>query len=62
MKKSILNLGKAIDKNSQRGISGGFGSLNYQCPNGGRALVGCINGTLIGFCAGGVTVDFGPCR
>ena len=60
MKRSILNIGKALSKDSQRGVNGGFG-LNYQCPNGGRALVGCINGTLVGFCAGGVTVDFGPC-
>lgn len=61
MKKSILNLGKALNKDSQREINGGFGARRYLCPSGGRALVGCINGTLVGFCAGGVTVNFGPC-
>ncbi len=59
MKKSILNIGKTLDKNDQRKINGGI--RRYMCPNGGRALVGCINGTLVGFCAGGVTVNFGPC-
>ncbi|MFY7671148.1 hypothetical protein ACOSP6_08650 [Tenacibaculum sp. MEBiC06402] len=57
MKKSILNLGKALEKREQQTINGG----RYYCPNGERALVGCINGTLIGYCGGGTTVNFGPC-
>ncbi len=62
MKKSILNLGKSLNKNDQRKINGGL--RTYYCNEGGRALVACMSGRLLGYCRGPVgiyTIDFGPC-
>ncbi len=65
MKKSILNLGKTIDKNQQKSINGGISFGNYYCNEGGRALVACINGELLGYCRniqGAIyTIAFGTC-
>ncbi len=49
MKKSILNLGKPLNKKEQQTINGG----TYYCSNGSQALVACINGEFVGFCRNG---------
>ncbi|MCH2035084.1 MAG: hypothetical protein MK202_16365 [Tenacibaculum sp.] len=62
MKKSILNLGKALNKADQRKVNGGV-TVAY-CNEGGRALIACIGGELLGYCRGpqGIyTIFLGPC-
>ncbi|WP_299673130.1 hypothetical protein [uncultured Tenacibaculum sp.] len=60
MRKTILNLGKVLEKQEQRKVNGGV--LTQNCPSGGRALIACIGGSLKGFCAGGVVLSLGPCQ
>ncbi len=63
MKKSILNLGQSLSKNDQKQINGG--DETHRCNEGQQALVGCINGFLIGYCrnnSGSIyTISFGLC-
>ena len=62
MKKSILNIGKALEKAEQKQINGGI-TVAY-CNEGGRALVACIGGQLLGYCRGPqglYTLFLGPC-
>lgn len=65
MKKSILNLGNALNKAEQKQISGGIIGREYYCYEGGRALVACMGGSLLGYCrniTGSIyTINFGPC-
>ena len=57
MKNSILNLGKILNKTEQQTINGG----RHYCPDGTRALVGCVNGKYIGFCSTGTIVIYPQC-
>ncbi|WP_435261355.1 hypothetical protein [Tenacibaculum sp. nBUS_03] len=50
MKKSILNLGKALKRAEQKEISGGVGSTCFSHADCPRDMGCCDNGPYVGLC------------
>ncbi len=61
MKKSILNLGKTLNKEEQKKISGGDKYddpvfVENGCSDGSIPTYTCINGFIVGYCDNGSVI------